>query len=108
MPRRLKSLVIDEVSSVDRGAGEGVRVMLTKSEGEAKIPDIDAALAALRKGLTDIDADAAVTNKDEAKAALRKEFVDHIAEITGYQEPAMDPKELQKLIDEAVGKATEP
>jgi hypothetical protein len=33
MPRILSNLKIDEVSAVDRGAGEGVRIMLTKRDG---------------------------------------------------------------------------
>ena len=32
MPRLLKELIINDVSSVDRGAGEGVRVMLMKRD----------------------------------------------------------------------------
>jgi hypothetical protein len=32
MPRQLKNLVIDEVSSVDRGAGKGVHVLLRKQQ----------------------------------------------------------------------------
>jgi hypothetical protein len=33
MPRILTNLKIDEISAVDRGAGEGVRIMLTKRDG---------------------------------------------------------------------------
>jgi hypothetical protein len=36
MPRVLKDLHITEVSSVDRGAGEGVKVMLIKRDGQRR------------------------------------------------------------------------
>jgi hypothetical protein len=39
-PKRLKSLVIDEVSSVDRGAGYGVDVVLLKRERKAAMPTV--------------------------------------------------------------------
>jgi hypothetical protein len=36
MPRQLKNIRIDEVSSVDRGAGKGVRVLLMKRGDDAE------------------------------------------------------------------------
>lgn len=39
MPRLLKELVINDVSSVDRGAGEGVRVMLMKRHTPAEVAE---------------------------------------------------------------------
>lgn len=38
MPRLLKDLQINDVSSVDRGAGEGVRVLLMKRDGDKTQP----------------------------------------------------------------------
>jgi hypothetical protein len=45
MPRLIKDLQINDVSSVDRGAGHGVRVMLLKRhQGESKMDVISKAL----------------------------------------------------------------
>jgi hypothetical protein len=88
MPRLLRNLKIKEVSSVTRGAGEGVRIMLRKALGETAIDKAFAALgdATIQKdGSVDFDGAYAaieateqlqgVMNEiDEAAMALRRSF----------------------------------
>lgn len=82
MARRLKNLTIDEVSSVDRGAGENVRIVLMKRDAADLPPTI---------------------KRDEDVidfTALRK--------LRQTQEREMDEKALKKLIDDAVSIAVDP
>lgn len=107
--KRLKNLVISEVSSVDRGAGEGVKVLLMKradADIEKIAPQLDDAITALKKSFTDIEADKSINDKATARAEVLKEFTDHVAELTGEKEPAMPTEaEVQKRIDDAVSTA---
>ncbi len=84
MATRLSKLRIDEVSSVDRGAGEGVKIMLMKRNLEAsaasvlaKGVDVGAAYTAILKSIESIIADSSVVDKS---AAIEKE----IADFTNY------------------------
>lgn len=109
--KRLKNLVISEVSSVDRGAGEGVKVLLMKradADIEKIAPQLDDAITALKKSFSDIEADKSINDKAAARAEVLKEFTDHVAELTGEKEPAMPTDaEVQKMITDAVTKALE-
>jgi hypothetical protein len=57
MPNRLTNIRVDEISSVDKGAGRGVKVLLTKRDDEKGEPSMSetepfnfrAAVASLRK-----------------------------------------------------------
>lgn len=100
MPRQLTNLRIDEVSSVDRGAGEGVKITLMKRhQDEAKKRD-DNALKALELTLTSILGD-----KDKVGKAVEcfKQFHDFMNEPP--KETDMSPEELSKFVNDAVAKA---
>lgn len=128
-PAKLVKLRIDEVSSVDRGAGEGVRVMLMKRDGvdpdaidwtaitkalgktAAADPAADLSKAlneasvALTKSLGSIALDARMDEaaKGAAVAKSMQEFNEHIAELlkaAGQQETDMDAAALQKKLDD--------
>lgn len=77
MARRLTKLTINEVSSVDRGAGEGVKVMLMKRATETANPgDFDMNQQELEALIAKSVADATAT----AVAAVTKAFDGKIAE----------------------------
>lgn len=67
MARRLRALKIREISAVDRGAGEGVRIVLTKRDESALTPKQIAKQAAL-------EAYAKRNVVTEAEAAEKREF----------------------------------
>lgn len=73
MPRLLKDLVIDDVSSVDRGAGVGVKVMLMKSANtrEAPVQTVTVGIDAVRKSYLAGEMSAADVN-ELLNAAVRK------------------------------------
>jgi hypothetical protein len=52
--RLLRNLEINEVSSVDRGAGFGVKVLLLKRNGETERTEPMSALEQVAKGLSDV------------------------------------------------------
>lgn len=126
MPRILRNLRINEVSGVDRGAGEGVKILLMKrAEGEGlstaqaqdiieKISDamrggadeklIGAAIAALDKSVGEIIADGKPAEREADLAASLKQFSDHLAGLT-KEHADMTPEEIQKAIDAGVAKA---
>lgn len=118
-PRRLKNLVIEEVSSVDRGAGEGVKVLLMKRDDQEddvidlaairaalalakKDPNIDAEVKKLRDTIAAIQSDAKITDKDAAAALAVKQFKDAVGIDPDKTEKTMTEAEIQKKIDEAV------
>lgn len=131
MPRQLKNLRIDEVSSVDRGAGEGVRVMLMKRHGveaddhggvvidlaklrvalgEATDGSVDTAklavaVDALRKSIASINSDDAVVDKAASINESLGQFYDHLGLTVHKQESEMTPAEIAKMIEEGVTKA---
>lgn len=127
MARSLKNLVIDEVSSVDRGAGEGVRVLLMKrdttADAESVILDFNAARAALAKRTAPtldqalevlkscveaIKADASITDKKAAVAESVKQFHAYVAGLPADQvqmEKAMTPEEIAALVAKSVTEA---
>lgn len=74
MPRILSNLTINEVSSVDKGAGEGVRVMLMK-RADAKTGDIEMTEAEMQ-ALVGKAATEAVT---KALADANKTFTEELA-----------------------------
>lgn len=95
MVRILTDLRIDEVSSVDRGAGDGVRVMLTKRNkpmstkqslfqkifggGSTSSTDVTKATGALAQSVSTILADDKVTDKGAALAKSFEQFEDHLS-----------------------------
>lgn len=92
MPRRLSALKIREVSSVDRGAGEGVRVLLTK-----------------RAPLTPEQAEAAVETymKREFSGKERKRLAASGAAMPDGGFPIADVEDLENAI-RAIGRAKDP
>lgn len=128
MPRILKDLQINEVSSVDRGAGLGVKVLLMKRDGakpgdiEMTKEELDAAIAKAAKD----GADAATANvtkvfqgelakRDEQIMLLKmlpthKAFYDGCAdEATKKSFASMDDKGRDKFMaDNPVKKAADP
>lgn len=70
--RRIKNLKIDEVSSVDRGAGRGVAVVLMKSATGASLPEIEASI--IKHAQTDAISKAELSKLIEDRAEhLRKD-----------------------------------
>lgn len=78
MPKLLRKLVIDDVSSVDRGAGRGVRVVLTKRDGAAESNDLDIAVAALDCSIQSTIDDSDVVNKMAAINESADQFKEYI------------------------------
>ncbi len=126
-PARLTKLRIDEVSSVDRGAGQGVKVMLMKRDGETDVIDwtavskalkiepaevdvtkaLNEATLALTKSIASIAQDEKLDDAAKAEAVAKSmlEFNEHIADLLkadGQQESTMDAAALKKQIDDAV------
>ena len=99
MPRHLTNLKIEEVSSVDRGAGKGVKVVLFKRDGSKEQPKPDP--AALDKALE--KAIGACGGKTKDLVDCFKQF--H-AYLTGAEEKPMDLTEesLSKMIADAIAK----
>jgi hypothetical protein len=95
MPRHLTNLRIDEVSSVDRGAGKGVRVVLTKNHTPAQI---DKALAVAVEA---IKADGGGT------ADIVECFKQFHKFLNGDNQETdeMTPEQIAKLVSETVGPA---
>lgn len=110
MPTHLKNLVINEISSVDRGAGEGVRIMLMKRSGQAENTDLSPAVAkaleALRKSIVSIKADAAVVDKTAAIKESVEAFGKYLAGLsTEHQETEMTKEEIAKMVADSVTEA---
>src|SRR5438132_1070648 len=76
MPKLLTRLRIDEVSAVDRGAGDGVRVVLMKrhQDAAAKAP------AALKKSV------GLILGSDEDATTKRSELAQTFSEFATYME----------------------
>lgn len=70
MPRLLKDLTISEVSSVDRGAGRGVKVLLMKRDATTATGEVEMTTAELEAAIAKAATDAAAT----ATAAVTKTF----------------------------------
>jgi hypothetical protein len=71
LPKLLKDLQINDVSSVDRGAGRGVKVMLMKRDAEAEKRKAD-----LQKFNTESDKAKSAANVIDMRGLLRKDAVD--------------------------------
>jgi hypothetical protein len=129
MPKILTRLRIDEVSSVDRGAGEGVKIMLMKRQGKDKpmstkigkmfstlfgggdsnVVTIDKALEGLAESVGTIVTEA--STPEELSTSLSKtfeQFGDHL-KSTLTAGPAVIPKEDQimdlSILKKALGLA---
>ncbi len=98
MPRRLKNLRISEVSTVDRGAGEGVRILLMKRAGSKLTAE-----QALHESIQSILADATVIDKSAAVAETVAEYNEFIAKDDPMPLPKTE-EEMNKLIADAVAK----
>lgn len=99
MPNKLTNLKIREVSSVDRGAGKGVKVMLRKKDptfGEHML----AATDALHKSVVSILKHEPGNN--DLLAATFNQFQDHLAEVTQAAGGAVDKKREESNMDIAV------
>lgn len=110
MPRLLKELTIHEVSSVDRGAGEGVKILLMKRAG-AETDPVAKAHRAFERAVASIMADASVVDKTAAIDETRKELTDHLAELAKNKPEPDDmtvktATELQKALDESTARET--
>lgn len=99
MPTKLTNLRIDEVSSVDRGAGEGVKVVLMK-RADSSDTRTDTAEKALRLAVASIgdDPDKLVECFKQFHSFLNGDQPEDIM---------VDKSELQSMIDAAVAKAIE-
>lgn len=125
-PHILKDLTIGEVSSVDRGAGEGVRVVLMKRDTSGAQPVIDfnaikkafgktktadaaeiaKAVQAAQDCIAEIEKDESIVDKAAATAEVLKQLNDHLAGLGAAMEQTMPiTAEVQKEITEAVTKA---
>lgn len=128
MPRILRGLRINEVSSVDRGAGEGVKIMLMKREGDVPMPGktntgirsifaklfgddgdndvvIDTSVEALAGSISSILSDDKIVDKAEAMEKTFGQFSDHLkgtltvgSTVTTKKENDMDIAVLKKAL----------
>lgn len=123
MPKILTRLRIDEVSSVDRGAGEGVKIMLMKKDknmstiakmfskvfggGNDNSVTIDKSIEGLAESITSILGDEKI-DKGAALTKTFEQFGDHLKE-TLTAGPAVVNKEVStmdiKLFAKALGLA---
>lgn len=113
MPKMLTRLRIDEVSSVDRGAGEGVKIMLMKRNKDKVMPEtklskmfsklfggqtednsvvIDKSVEGLAESISSILADDKIDDPAEALTKTFEQFSDHLKE-TLTAGPAVIKKE---------------
>jgi hypothetical protein len=103
--RQLKNLRIDEISTVDRGAGRGVQILLAKkSQQEAEMTDIAKTLAKLGAG-----APVAVCKAAHAAAcegAISDHKLGQLQKDMAEMMFAGDPKALSKFLKTAAGRAT--
>jgi hypothetical protein len=74
MPKVLKRLRIDEVSAVDRGAGDGVKIMLMKRDGDV----VGKATEALKTSV------GMILDSDGSEEEKRSELVETFAEFQTY------------------------
>lgn len=119
MPRQLKNLVIEEVSGVDRGAGEGVKIMLMKRvAGADDVIDFDAiraavkkkhepviaaALAKLQATIATIKSNDKISDADaEAEAAAAVKLFKNEIGLEPSTEIDMTPEQLAKAIADGV------
>lgn len=107
MPRQLTNLRIDEVSSVDRGAGKGVRVLLMKRHADAQKAEAmpedkqEVAHKALQLAVGSILADGGDT---AAVVECFKQFHEFLSNTAPAEETAMTKEEISKLIAEELAK----
>lgn len=105
MPKQLTNLRIDEVSSVDRGAGKGVRAVLIKRDSTEV--ERQAAQATVDKALT--LALGALIAKGDGKVEDYVELFNQFHKFLGADAPAqeidMKPEEIAALVADAVSKA---
>ena len=120
MPKILTRLRIDEVSSVDRGAGKGVKILLMKRDnnmttiakmfskvfggGNDNSVIIDKSIEGLAESISTILADEKI-DKGAALTTTFEQFGDHLKEtltagpaVTKKEEPEMDLKALAKAL----------
>jgi hypothetical protein len=78
MPKLLTRLKIREVSTVDRGAGEGTHILLRKRHDNAAV--IDSSMRALAKSVASIisDDEASLDEQAEALATTFEQCGDHM------------------------------
>jgi len=99
MPRLLTNLRIDEVSSVDRGAGEGVRVLLTKRAASAE--------NLYKKDGDALPTDALAYIKREFSADERQSAANSGAALPDGSFPIKTKQDLHNAI-QAIGRAKDP
>lgn len=112
-PRRLHRLKIDEVSSVNRGAGEGVHVLLMKRDAddgnnqETKTMKnlIAKANAALQESVASIMADDDLVDKQSALDETLKQYGEHVetlaASAAKVEKGTPVTDDLKKQLDDA-------
>src|SRR5258708_4715176 len=119
-PKKLTQLKIDEVSSVDRGAGEGVKILLRKNaQRQTDAEVIDESVKALAKTITGVLTDKNASVDDRAAVMTRsfKQFKEHLEsnglKINKVEEnaeaypPINNPADLQRAV-QAVERAKDP
>jgi hypothetical protein len=106
MPRMLTKLRIDEVSSVDRGAGEGVKIMLMKRHKPTVFLDEATDDYLKRDYLAELEAQAKV-EKREFSAKERQAAEESGAALPGGGFPILNKTDLKNAM-RAVGRAKDP
>lgn len=99
MPRQLTNLRIEEVSSVDRGAGKGVRVLLTKRHAA---PNADDPYTSLEKG--DLTDDVFAYLKREFSSEQRESMAGRGTAMPHGGFPIANKEDLKNAI-QAIGRA---
>jgi hypothetical protein len=97
--RRLKNLQIDEVSSVDGGAGRGVRVLLTKRNGDEGMSIIEKA-ASCRSERELIE----FAKSDRCTKAELSELIDSMAQVQRQRGESREQAYTNFICDNPLGR----
>jgi hypothetical protein len=93
MPRRLTKLRIDEVSSVDKGAGEGVKIVLMKRDAPQGVMLFDDIM--LRKADADDDVTGDHAGDDDKKLSAKSDEI--VAEMI-VAAPSLHPNRARRWL----------
>lgn len=96
MPKLLTNLKINEVSSVNRGAGEGVRIVLTKRDASDKAPTLESSIAALCEKAIGLGADKIQVGK--ASTAMSNVAENIEKKVGEADQPAKITEALSKCV----------
>ncbi len=101
MPNLLTRLKINEVSSVNRGAGEGVKIVMMKRLGDDKAPSAATAVATIMRKAIDLGADEVKVTT--AAGAMAKAVNNAETNLAEADQAAAVEKSLAQCVDYLTG-----